>query len=342
MILFINGVRKMKKKEENQEKVKVIDSTGENPETISENPNLIALSKVEPDKPFDEVVEEERKKLFKVYKSTTTRNNIIMVIVVAIFIGAFIAITRGQIGQIIGWVLVGVTVAGLFVYYFLTRNLYPNTSKRYFHAFWKATNEYLFNQEDVSNCQIDSSEKYQLPDILADKAYKDILDIASRNIVHGQFKAKPFTFGELALYRAGLKKRSREVVFVGRHLSLENNLKIEGRYIVNIKSGEKPLDLPTDIDDLKPVVEQNNFVIYGLEGSNPEKDLGKELIESLKSIECTGALLNVNVVFWAGRTACYLSYDDAIVAIPFEKPINVPAYQALKKNIEDMFDILAK
>ena len=72
--------------------------------TEKSNPNIIVLSKEEPEKPFDEEIEEGRKNIFKVYKSTTTRNNIIMAVVVAIFVGAFIAITRGQIGQIIGWV----------------------------------------------------------------------------------------------------------------------------------------------------------------------------------------------------------------------------------------------
>lgn len=323
-----------KQKNENQE----LQNTA--PETINANPNLIVLSKEEPEKPFDEEIEEGRKNIFKVYKSTSVRNNIIMVVVVAIFIGAFIAITRGTIGQIIGWVLVGVTVAGLFTYYLLTRNLYPNTSKKYFETFWRSTNNYLFNQPKFSDCQIDTTEKYQLADIVADKVYKDAIDIASRNIVRGKYDEKPFSFGELALYKAGAKKRSRDVIFVGRHLSLENDLNIEGRYVVNIRRADKAYDVANDIDDLTPIIENNLFTVYGPEGSDPEKDLGKDLINNLKSIECTGSLLGINIVFWHKRTACYLSYDDSIVAIPFEQPINPDAYVALKKIIGDIFAIL--
>ena len=129
-------------------------------------------------------------------------------------------------------------------------------------------------------------------------------------------------------------------MFVGRHLALENNLVIEGRYLINIKRADKAFDSATDVEDLVPVVENNLFTIYGPEGSNPEKDLGKELINNLKAIECKGSLLNVNIVFWHKRTACYLSYDDSIVAIPFEQPINAEAYASLKKNIADIFEIL--
>lgn len=57
------------------------------------------------------------------------------------------------------------------------------------------------------------------------------------------------------------------------------------------------------------------------------------------SINCTGALLNVNIVLWAGRTAVYLSYDDSIVAIPFDNPIKPESYTQLKGNIKDILEI---
>ena len=128
-------------------------------------------------------------------------------------------------------------------------------------------------------------------------------------------------------------------MFVGKYLSTGNKLHFEDRYIINIK-GEKDTDLPTDKDDLVELINQNRFVVYGKEGANPEKDLGKDLLDNLKSIDCTGALLNVNVVLWAGHTACYLSYDDSIVAIPFDKEIDTKSYAQLKKNISEVLEIL--
>ena len=91
---------------------------------------------------------------------------------------------------------------------------------------------------------------------------------------------------------------------------------------------------------MRVLKEQNNFAIYGKEGANFTKDLGKEVINNLMSIDVKDSLLNVNIVVWAGHTAAYLSYDDSIVAIPLDKKLNSAAYQQLKKNIYDILDIL--
>ena len=47
----------------------------------------------------------------------------------------------------------------------------------------------------------------------------------------------------------------------------------------------------------------------------------------------------MNIVLWAGHTSVYMSYDDSIVAIPFDKEINIGSYNQLKKNINDVCEI---
>lgn len=326
-----------KKTKENKAEVHVLSE--EEAKELSKD--IIKLEKGS-EKPFVETIEEERKNIFKVYRSSTRRNNIIMIAVVAVFIGAFVLISRAEVwATVLGWSLVGVTLVGLVIYYLLTRNVYPRTSKKYFRDFWFLSNNYLFDSDDFSNCEIDLNEKYQLADVVADRAYKDVSDTASRNIVHGEYKGKKFTFGELAFYKAGAKRGAREVMFVGRHLALDNSLHIPGRYLVNIK-GEKGLDAPNDIEDLTMLIEEGNFIVYGEEGADPEKDLGKAFVKKLKDIKVVDPLLNVNIVFWAGRTACYLSYDDSIVAIPFESELKEDAYVFLKENISEIFALLTE
>ena len=68
--------------------------------------------------------------------------------------------------------------------------------------------------------------------------------------------------------------------------------------------------------------------------------MGKDVVSNLLSLDCSGALLNVNIVVWAGHTAAYLSYDDSIVAIPLDKKLNSASYQQLKKNIFDILEIM--
>ena len=316
--------------------------TGEVKETPTTKINVINIEKNDNVQELSDKVDEQRNKLLKAYKKTNTINNILLVIVAAVFIGSFILITRGTWGQIAGWVMIGVTITGLVIYFLLSRKKYPNLSRQYFKVFWESSNGYLFSDSKFTDCSIDIDERYELSDIISQRAYKDVVSVASRNIVRGKFNDKEFVFGELGIYRPGQKRNSRDVVFVGRHLSLDSNLEFEGRYIVNVRKGEEPVDLPTEIEDLVPLFEDGLLTIYGEEGANYEKDLGKKLIADIQSLVCNAPLLNLNFVFWNKKTFGYLSYDDSIVAIPFEKPINTDAYVALKINIEDVFEILTK
>jgi hypothetical protein len=262
-----------------------------------------------------------------------------MVITVVVFVASFIMfVNLGDIGKIIGGVAIGVALVFLIVHYILTRNRFPNTTKKYIRYFMEHSDNYIFDINDVHDQKLYFEKRYAIADVLQDRAYKDVIDIASRNIVTATYKEVPFECGELALYKAGAKKYQKAVMFVGKYLTMENKLHFEERYIIQIK-GEKETDAPNDIDDLTVLNEQNNFVIYGKEGANYEKDLGKDFVNNLMSINCTGALLNVNIVLWAGRTAVYLSYDDSIVAIPFDSPIKPESYTQLKGNIKDILEI---
>lgn len=288
---------------------------------------------------FARECEDERKNVINIYKKTRRTNNIIMAVVVLLFVAAFILLTQGQWGQIAGWVIVGVSVSGMVVYYVISRRKYPNYSKDYCVHFWEKSNDYLFNQEGFSDCYLDMKEKYELSAVAADRVYSDIVDIASRNLVHGKYKNKDFVFGELAFYKVGAKRNSKEVMFVGRHIAFENKLEIDGRIILNLR-GEKQLDIPTDIADLSLLQEKDNMYIYGEEGIDYKKAIGTELISKIKGIKIADPLLNISIVFWHKRTAVYMSYDDSIVAIPFNGELVENAYSSLKKNISDIFEIL--
>ena len=329
-----------KKEVENQEVEMKIASPDEEQDRLNKSLDEIKLGKYENEKPFNEVVEEERSNIFSTYKKTRTINNIITAAVVVIFIASIVLFVQFPgWGQINGGVAIGVCLVFMIVYYILTKNKFPDTTKKYIRAFMITTDTYVFDMENLYDQKLFFEKRYSNEEALGDRVYKDVIDTASRNIVEGTYKEKPFQCGEYALYKACAKRGQKTVLFVGKYLSLENSLHFEDRYVIRIL-GEKDTDAPNDIEDLVALSEQNKFIIYGKEGAKFEKDLGKELIENLKSIECVGALLNVNIVFWAGKTVAYLSYDDSVVAIPFDHAINAASYQQLKKNISDLLEIL--
>ena len=330
-----------KKKNQEQPVEEVKESSPEQEQQkLDASLDLIYLCKEPAQEDFAEAVEKERSNIFVTYKKARRNNNIIMAVVVAIFIASMIIMTQFKTwGVIAGGVAIGVTLVFLIVHYILTRNLFPNTTKKYIKYFMVTVDNYIFDIEHVYDQKLYFEKRYAIADSMSDRVYKDVIDIASRNIVTATYNEKPFECGELALYKAGAKKYQKNVIFVGKYLSFENNLHFEDRYVIRI-SGEKDIDAPNDIEDLVALKEENRFTIYGKEGAKFERDLGKDLLSNLKAIECVGALLNVNIVLWAGHTSVYLSYDDSIVAIPFDHEIQPESYHQLKRNIRDILEIL--
>ena len=342
MIDIARGKNMSKKLNQENENIELkVASPEDEQKKLDKSLDMVELCRGESQEDFAEAVEKERANIFVTYKKTRRNNNIIMAIVVVIFVAAMLLLTYFK--ELWCYITCGVAIGGtlvfLIIHYILTRNLFPNTTKKYIKFFMETSDNYVFDIKDVYDQKLYVEKRYAVADSLSDRVYKDVVDTASRNIVTATYKEKPFECGELALYKAGAKRYQKSVMFVGKYLTMENKLHFPERYVIQIKAFNET-DKPNDIEDLVVLHEQNNFVVYGKEGANFERDLGKDFLNNLKSIECTGALLNVNIVLWAGRTAAYLSYDDSIVAIPFDKAIVPESYVQLKKNITELLEIL--
>ena len=76
-----------------------------------------------------------------------------------------------------------------------------------------------------------------------------------------------------------------------------------------------------------------------------ESDLTKEFIKKFKSIAVERHLLNLNLVIWSGHSSAYLSYDDMIMTLPFEKPFDKESNEQYASNLLDVlnaFELLVK
>lgn len=292
---------------------------------------------------FKEKVDADRDVFFKTYSKQRKISNILIPVVGLLMAGSFVLFMAvNEIwGKILGGVIIGVTLVGMIVYYILTKNNLPNKSKDYLRNFAIYSDSYVFDYDGYSNQKLYFKKRYAISDFLPDRVYKDIFDISSRNIVSFDYKEHTISVGEAALYKRAAKKGQRELLFVGKYMTFTNDFHFEDRYIINIK-GSKDIDLPNDFEDLVVLQSQNRFSVLGKDGAQIEKDLGKTLVNDLKSIDCTGSLLNVNIVVWAGRTSVYMSYDDSVVTIPLEKKLDAAAYQKLRKDIHNLLEILVK
>ena len=303
--------------------------------------DIVEITKLTPeDRPLAEDVEEKRKDLFADYQKSKKFSNILMVAVVLVVVGAMALLMVNQDwSKIVGYSLAGTALVGLVIYSMLTKNKFPNKSKEYIRYVTTRIDRYIYNNTEFQDVKVDLNEKYTITELSLERIYKSPVDIGSRNIVRGQYLGQGFSCGELALYSAKEegKKRLKAVAFIGKHLELQNTLHFEGRYILNFKA-EKPNDLPSDIDDLVELYNNENFVVYGPEGSDYTKDIPAKYIAELKKIKVGGSLLNLNVVLWAGHTGVYLSYDDPVVALPFDKPFDAEPQNAFKNDLLAVLD----
>ncbi len=342
MIISNDEVSVMAKKE--KAKVVVVDEplTEEQEKAkLEASLDVIHLEQNETLESFSQGIENSRDDFYKTFSKQRKISNLLIPIVGLIMAGSFVLFlaVKESWGKIVGGVIIGITLVGMLAFYIFTRNKLPGKSQDYLKNFAISSNKYLVSKQEVKEPRLLFKKRYAVSEFLPDRVYKDVVDIASRNIVDFNYKEHAVQMGEAALYKAGERKHQKQLLFVGRYLSFANDLHFEDRYIINIHKKEK-VDLPTDFDDLVVLKEQNNFAVYGKDGANFTKDLGKDVVNNLLSLDCTGALLNINIVVWAGHTAVYLSYDDSIVAIPLDKKLNAASYQQLKKNIYDILDIL--
>ena len=288
------------------------------------------------DKPYDEVIEEARLDFNKFFKKGRIRSYIIMGVVFLVAAASVFCITFQQVPalKIVGWSLIGVALVGMIVYYIVTRNSMPNATKKYIAVVNKELNQRNFSDTKYQDVKTDTKEKLELSKPLSDNIYSGLNNIASRNVITGHFAGRSFKVCDLGLYTGAGKQRAS--AFVGKYVSLPNDLHFEGRYIINVKSAT-PVDLPSDIADLTVLSEEDGVVIYGKEGAKFASDLGKDFLKQIKDIEVKESLLGLNIVIWGGHSSAYASYDDTVMTLPFEKPFNKVANE---KYAEDLLAIM--
>lgn len=289
-------------------------------------------------KPYQVVIEEERAALFKSYSTTRRISNIIMFAVIGAIVGImFLIMSNNQILNIVGYALAGTLLLGMILYYVLNRKKMPNKTKNYMELVSSALRNRMFD-DNYSDIKHDPEEKFEISDVAGDGVYKDATGTNSRNIVHGVYKGHHFTYGELALLRPSTRKQQVPPLFVGRYVTLPNDLEFDGRFVIVYKNEKQPLDLPNAVEDLVILEEKDSVAIYGPEGADFHKTIKGDFLNSLRKIKIDKHLLNINIVIWGGHTAAYISYDDVIMSFPFDKPFD---YEANEQSFDDFDAVMS-
>ena len=319
-------------------------------ENIKENEQVEAKEAEAPvqeqpvkEKSYDQVVEDARKELYKSYTMSRRISNILMFVVVGAIVGImFLVINNNQVLKIVGYSLAGALLVGMILYYVLNRKRFPNKTKDYVALVSKVMNDEMFKNQEFAEINSNPDEKLALDDLIGDGVYAEATGINSRNVVRGTYKNHHFLYAEAALTRPSTRKQQVPPLFVGKYISVPNDLKFDGRFVVVIKNPKEPLDLPNAVNDLAFLEDKDEFMIYGPEGANIRDAINNKVISQLKKLEIGGHLLNINVVFWAGHSAAYVSYDDTIMSVPFDKPLDKAGFDQSFKDLLVCFNALTE
>ena len=285
-------------------------------------------------KPYNVVIEDARQELFKSYSKSRKISNILMFVVVAAIVGImFLIIADNQVLKIIGYCAAGALILGMVLYYILTRKNLPNKVKDYVPLVMKTLNDRMFSDSNFAEIKNNPEEKLAMDDLMGDGVYAEANNINSRNVVYGTYRKHHFQYAEAALLRPAVKRQQVPPLFVGRYLSVPNQMKFDGRFVFTFKNPKQPLDLPNGVNDLSALEDKEEFSVYGPEGANYHDVIDNKILSQFKKLNVEGHLLNVNVVFWAGHTAVYLSYDDSILSVPFDKPFDKDGFE---KSLDDL------
>ena len=309
--------------------IKKIDEQLENKEVVES---------LDESKDFGEIIEEGRANLFGLYKKSRLRSNILMGVTVALLIAAFIMISNTEIPAlpIIGYSIAGVVVVGMVTYYILTKNKFPAETKKYIELVTRSLNGYAFKGNEFKDVTNYVDEKLEIGEVSSDLVYNNITSIGSRNVVKGTYHGRSFLVADAALYFGD--NRSRKAHFVGKYISYKNDLSFEKRFVL-VKKAEEPVDQPNAIEDLTLLATENGVEIYGVEGANYKDVLSTKFIKGIGDIQLDSNLLNVAVTIWGGHSACYLSYSDEVISLPFDREFNRDAFVKYVDVQNQIFEI---
>ena len=312
------------------------DAIPQEPDMVSNEAEVKAdpLDKSEPiipeaddARPYDEIIEEARKKILSEYTKQKKVSNITMFLVVAVLVGCFVLIFLKNFAlNIVGYSVAGALVVFMIVFYFVTRNRIPNKIREYILLVTKTINSHVYKDGSYKELKSDPTERLEMGELAADGVYENFDNISSRNVVEGIFEGRSFKVADVAL-RHG-RARQTQNIFVGKYISYPNNLHFEGRYVILSKRKGGETDIPNGIGDLFVLTEEEEFVIYGPnQDAKFTKDTNSKISSLIKAIKTNNYLMNLVVVIWAGHSAAYLSYSDDIIALPFEKEFNKEAFE---------------
>lgn len=283
------------------------------------------------------ILEEKKTVFWKEYSKYKRINNILLGASVAVIIADYIWLL--PLNQILGFVVIGVMLAGLLFYSsFMKKNISTKVST-YLKEFYLLTSNYAFDHERRDGFSAVMEEKLQLNDFVDAHILKDIIHSGSRNLVRYDYRSFQVKAADYVGYREINKKRTP--VFLGKLFVIKAGTSFPQRGMIYLKPAKEttvPNYGPDDVLDLHKLVDNEKMVVYASEENT--SFMTNQLLKVVGAMTPNAYLVDATFAFNGDILTIALSYSDELMAVPLKEAFNPIPLETFKDNISDIHQIL--
>ncbi|MCX5775727.1 MAG: hypothetical protein NTV44_05160 [Firmicutes bacterium] len=281
-------------------------------------------------------IEEKRAAFMAYYKKQKLYNNIAMIAVVAVVISAYVFV-QGMLNlQYLTLGIVAATLVILLVYSRIMRKRVDKATKTYINEYYDLQTSLVFPSDKFANAKIEMTARLEEKEFTDAGIIKEIIKTSSRGLITTSYGDAKISLADLAAYDTVDRKKGP--VFLGKYLTCDNHLSLDGRILIYIKpkiAGKGP----NDLSDVKEVLATETRVIYA-STSDYSNVITKRVLDVIDSINVNETLTDVTISIKSGKTYIALSYNDSLMVIPLQSPFNSSPTDKYRLDIEKIAELI--
>lgn len=316
----------------------------------------------------EDYVNEKRKTFDDIMKSSRRSSTITMVISVALLILGFVLNTSLDTSLAwISYVIFGIALVVIIVSFVFSsrgrKKIYGSVDN-YVRDVIIGVDQYAFDQRGLTQVSVSPKGKADLQDIVDSHYFETINNFNSRNLIKGLYNGKEIKVAELAVripYQKPLDKvegdnqddkpvskkkktatPTESFGIFGKYFSLPVKAKEDESFILLLRGPNACL--PTYLDGYKEMTisDLNSaYLSWAINEEKARKLLSDEkLIEVLNGFSPNESLENVIVSFNEKGLKVCLNYNESVMEIPMQKPVEGKPFETYKNDVRRVLDIV--
>lgn len=305
------------------------DTTNKNDE-INVESHVLTDSETRFDSVFLQEFDSRRLKFLKIYKIQNIFKWIVSILSLGIVIFAWLG---GTLWDWEIWITLTLAIVGLviFIAYAISIRFYlKHRTKVYFEDYYKYTSNYVFDADKYQNVVVKPNDKIEPIQFIETDLYRNIIQVGSRSIINYNFHDTPIMVTDCA---GSVKYEKRLLpVFVGKFISAPANYACDDPIVIYLKGDDKTLIPPTNMEGIQVQHDDEKMVIYS-NSKDYAKYLNSKIKKLIKEFHTDKDLLDVSICLKKNRCYVLLGYNDGLMVLPLQNPLELKPLDVYKSNI---------